>query len=458
MKTYLISFLISFFYLLAVTPLLIKIGIKFGFVDKVNRRKIHRGVIPRIGGIGIATGTLFPLLLLYFYDNDVSQMLYNPPTNAYIIVLGGLMISLLGLVDDIKGVSAKHKLFFQIVLSVFVWYNGFDISAVSTPFGVVQLGFLGLPITILWIVGIINAFNLIDGMDGLSSGVSFFACITIMTLSIYNGYIFVAVVSAAMAGAVVGFLIYNFNPAKIFMGDAGSMFIGYTLAVISLKNQSKGHTIVSFLVPVIAMGLPILDTTLAFLRRYLRKQSVFAADSQHIHHMLLSRGWNQKKVVLVLYSISVLFTILSMLLIFQKDMQAFLIIAVFSIIIIVIMSKLGYADIFYSRFKTRKENRLENQIETFILENMSRVPFDFDDYLFSSLPIKGYDIYECSGGTIFSKGEKDNINFIDIDVENNTTVRLFWKGTIPVINTKEVALVTLLAKSLSNYHNFAPKP
>jgi UDP-GlcNAc:undecaprenyl-phosphate/decaprenyl-phosphate GlcNAc-1-phosphate transferase len=457
MKTYLISFLISFFFVATITPVLIKTGIKYGFVDKVNRRKIHRGVIPRIGGIGIATGTLLPILLLFFYDNDVSQLLYSPPTNAYVIVFGGLMISLLGFIDDTKGVSAKHKLFFQIVLSVFVWYNGFDISAVSTPFGVIQLGIFGLPITVLWIVGIINAFNLIDGMDGLSSGVSFFACITIMTLSIFNGYIFVAAVSASLAGAVVGFLIYNFNPAKIFMGDTGSMFIGYILAVISLKNQSKGHTVVSLLVPVIAMGLPILDTTLAFLRRYLRKQSVFAADSQHIHHMLLSKGWNQRKVVLVLYSISILFTALAMLLIFQKDAQAFLIIAVFSIIVFVIMSKLGYADIFYSRFKTRKENRLENQIETFILSNMSRAPFDFENYLFSSLPIIGYDIFEPDGNILYSKGEKDNINYMDIDVENDVFVRLFWSESLPVINTKEVALLTLLAKSLANYLKFTQK-
>ncbi len=458
MKTYFISFLISFLYLIIVTPLLIKVGIKYGIVDKVSRRTIHRGLIPRIGGVGIATGTLLPIMLLFFYDNDVSKLLYNPPTNAHVIVLGGLMIGLLGLIDDIKGVKAKHKLFFQIALSVFVYYNGFDISALSTPFGVIDLGIMGPPITVLWIVGIINAFNLIDGVDGLSSGVSFFACITIMTLSIVNGHVFVATVSAALAGAVVGFLVYNFNPAKIFMGDAGSMFIGYILAVISLKNQSKGHTVVSFLIPVIAMGLPILDTILAFLRRYLRKQSVFQADSQHIHHLLLSKGWTQKKVVVVLYGISVLFTILAMLLIFQKDVQAFLIIAVFSIIIVVIISKLGYTEIFYSRFKMRKgEERLENQLESLIVENISKTSFDFDSYLYDSIPVKGYDVLDSSGKTVLGTGEKDKVNFIDIDVENDFAIRFFWKTAVPVINTKEAALLTVVAKSLFKYLNASKK-
>ena len=347
MRTYLTSFIVSFLFVLATTPVLIKIGLKYGFVDKINQRKIHSGAIPRIGGIGIALGTLFPLFLLYFYNNFVSRTLFGSTENIVVIVYGGLSISLLGLFDDIKGVSAKLKLLFQVVLAIIAIYCGFSIDAMSTPWGVVQLGWVGHLITVLWIVGIINAFNLIDGMDGLSSGVSFFACITIMSLSIVNGYMFVALVSAALAGAVVGFLVYNFNPAKIFMGDAGSMFIGYLLAVLSLKNQSKGHTIVSLLVPIIAMGLPILDTTLAFLRRLLRNQSIFSADKQHIHHILLSKGINQRKVVLMLYGISIVFTLLAMLLIFQKDIEAFLVIIVFSIVVFVIVSKLGYTDMIY---------------------------------------------------------------------------------------------------------------
>ena len=446
MKTYLTSFIVSFLFVVSATPFLIDFGKKHGFVDKVNRRKIHRGAIPRIGGIGIALGTLFPLFLLYFYNNSVSHILFGSSSNVFVIIVGGLLISMLGLLDDIKGVGAKWKLAFQLALAVAAWMNGFAITAVSMPWGIVQLGWLGFFFTVLWIVGIINAFNLIDGMDGLSSGISFFACITIMTLSIANDYMFVALVSAALAGAVVGFLIFNFNPAKIFMGDAGSMFIGYILAVLSLKNQSKGHTVISLLIPVIAMGLPILDTTLAFVRRFLRNQSIFVADKQHIHHILLSKGWNQRKVVLVLYGISIVFTSLSMLLIFNKDLQAFLIITVFSIVIFVLITKLGYMEMFYSRFRTKKKNRLETQLEDMILEKVSK-NINADD-LFNTLPIKGYQIIDEKGQTTHHKGEKDEINFIDISSENETCVRFFWNTSVPTINTKEATMLSILTKSI----------
>lgn len=446
MKTYLTSFIVSFLFVVSVTPFLIDFGKKHGFVDKVNRRKIHRGAIPRIGGIGIALGTLFPLFLLYFYDNSVSQILFGSRSNVFVIIVGGLLISLLGLLDDIKGVSAKWKLAFQLALATAAWMSGFAIDAVSMPWGVVQLGWFGFFFTILWIVGIINAINLIDGMDGLSSGISFFACITIMTLSIANDYMFVALVSAALAGAVVGFLIFNFNPAKIFMGDAGSMFIGYILAVLSLKNQSKGHTVVSLLIPIIAMGLPILDTALAFIRRFMRNQSIFVADKQHIHHILLSKGWNQRKVVLVLYGISIVFTSLSMLLIFNKDLQAFLIITVFSIVVFVLITKLGYMEMFYSRFRTKRSNRLEAQLEDLILEKVSK-NMAADD-LFDTLPIKGFQIIDEDGEIAYEKGDKDETNFIDISSESETCVRFFWNANVPTINTKEATMLSILTKSI----------
>lgn len=445
MRTYLTSFIVSFLFVLATTPVLIKIGLKYGFVDKINQRKIHSGAIPRIGGIGIALGTLFPLFLLYFYNNFVSSILFGSTENIVVIIYGGLSISLLGLFDDIKGVSAKLKLLFQVVLAIIAIYCGFSIDAMSTPWGVVQLGWVGHLITVLWIVGIINAFNLIDGMDGLSSGVSFFACITIMSLSIVNGYMFVALVSAALAGAVVGFLVYNFNPAKIFMGDAGSMFIGYLLAVLSLKNQSKGHTIVSLLVPIIAMGLPILDTTLAFLRRLLRNQSIFSADKQHIHHILLSKGINQRKVVLMLYGISIVFTLLAMLLIFQKDIEAFLVIIVFSIVVFVIVSKLGYTDMIYERFRTKKENRLESILENFLIEKINLGSYE---ELFSLTPVFGFEVLDETGKMLVKSGGSKKIDFFDIASDKETTVRLFWNTAVPTINNREATMLLIIAKSI----------
>ncbi|HOB72299.1 MAG TPA: MraY family glycosyltransferase, partial [bacterium] len=249
-------------------------------------------------------------------------------------------------------------------------------------------------------------------------------------------------VSAALAGAVVGFLVYNFNPAKIFMGDAGSMFIGYVLAVLSLKNQSKGHTIVSMLVPIIAMGLPILDTTLAFLRRFLRNQSIFSADKQHI---LLSKGLNQRKVVFMLYGISVVFTALAMLLIFQKDVEAFLVIVVFSIVVFVIVSKLGYTEMFYSRFKTRKEDRLENHLENYLVEKITIQNYN---EMFDVLPISGFEILDCEGKRIALGGTSGGVHFFDIAAEKNKIVRLYWVSSVPTINNREAAMLLVLAKSI----------
>ena len=270
-------------------------------------------------------------------------------------------------------------------------------------------------------------------------------------LAIVNGFLPVALVGLALAGAVTGFLIYNFNPAKIFMGDSGSMFIGYILAVLSLKSQSKAHAVVSIMVPIIAMGLPILDTTLAFMRRILRHQSIFAADKQHIHHFLLSLGFNQRKTVLILYAISVMFTILSMLMIFNKNIDTFLIVLVFAIIVFVIITKLGYVEMIYGKFRVKKENSLEKHLENFFID---RISLDPESDFFSELPIKGFDIIDVKGNNLFSQGEKDKINFFDVSARRSRIVRLYWTENVPIIGSRESAMLILMAKTL--VAKFAP--
>ncbi len=450
MTTYLTAFIVSFVFVCAVTPILIKVGIKFGFVDQVNQRKIHRGAIPRIGGIGISLGTMLPIFLLFYVRGGIH---IETPNNIYLFFVGGLSISLLGLLDDIKGVNAKVKLLFQIGIAVMATMHGALIQSIPTPWGQLELGFFSYPLTVFWIIGIINAFNLIDGMDGLSSGITLFSALTIAMLAIVNGtpYLPVALVGLALAGAVTGFLIYNFNPAKIFMGDSGSMFIGYILAVLSLKSQSKAHAVVSIMVPIIAMGLPILDTTLAFLRRILRHQSIFAADKQHIHHFLLSLGFNQRKTVLILYAISILFTILSMVMIFNKNVDTFLIVLIFAIIVFVIITKLGYVEMIYGKFRVKKENSLEKHLENFFI---NRISLDPNENFFSELPIKGFDILDIKGNNLFSTGEKDKINFFDISARRSRIVRLYWTENVPIIGSRESAMLILMAKAL--VAKFAP--
>jgi len=452
MTTYLTSFIVSFIFVCAVTPILIKVGIKFGFVDQVNQRKIHRGAIPRIGGIGISLGTLLPIFLLFYIHSGVPVATKD---NIFLFFAGGLGISLVGLFDDIRGINAKIKFLFQIAVAVMATLHGALITSLPMPWGRLELGFFGYILTVFWIIGIINAFNLIDGMDGLSSGITLFSSLTIAVLAIVNDFLPTALVALALAGAVTGFLIYNFNPAKIFMGDSGSMFIGYILAVLSLRSQSKAHAVVSILVPIIAMGLPILDTTLAFMRRLLRHQSIFAADKQHIHHFLLSLGFNQRKTVLIMYSISIIFTILSMLMIFKKSLDTnidtFLIVIVFAIIVFVIIKKLGYVEMIYGKFRVKKENSLEKHLENFFID---RISLDPKDNFFSELPIKGFDILDIKGNNLFSSGEKDKINFFDISARRSRIVRLYWTENVPIIGSRESAMLILMSKTL--VAEFAP--
>ena len=449
MTTYLTSFIVSFIFVCIATPILIKIGLRFGFVDQVNQRKIHRGAIPRIGGIGISLGTLLPIFLLCFFVHSGVEI--KTTNNMMLYFGGGLAISLLGLVDDIKGVNAKIKLLFQIVIAFFATQHGALIESLPMPWGRLELGVFGYVLTIFWIIGIINAFNLIDGMDGLSSGITLFSSLTLAMLAIANEYLPTALVALALAGAVTGFLIYNFNPARIFMGDSGSMFIGYILAVLSLRSQSKAHAVVSIMVPIIAMGVPIIDTTLAFMRRILRHQSIFAADRQHIHHFLLSLGFNQRKTVLILYAVSVLFTILSMVMIFNKNVDTFLIVIIFAIIVFVIIKKLGYIEMIYGKFRVKKENSLEKHLENFFID---RISISEDENFFSELPIKGFDILDIKGNNLFSQGEKDKINFFDISARRSRIVRLYWTENVPIIGSRESAMLILMAKTL--VAKFAP--
>jgi len=457
MKTFFTAFLIAFVFVAFITPILIHYGYKWGIVDTTNRRTIHRGRIPRIGGIGIALGTLLPLVLLYFYHNNVSEVFFETPANPIVVIGGGILISALGFLDDARGVPAKWKFLFQIAIAIGAYYLGFMIDRVYTPWGFVEFGFLSLPLTILWIVGIINAFNLIDGIDGLSSGIAFFVSLTIFILALRNMVEFVALISAALAGAVVGFLLYNFNPAKIFMGDSGSMFIGFILAVLSLKGASKHSTLVSVLVPVVAMGVPILDTTLAFLRRLLRNQPIFMADRQHIHHLLLSKGWNQRRVVITLYGVTVFFTAIALFAMFLKDREAFLILAAFSVIIIVIITKLGYLDILLSRYRTSREQKLEHILEETIVRQIGRLPLREMEDLIYDLPVKGFAVITADGKAVFESGEKDPINFLDLQTEGNYFLRLYWKGIVPAINSRETLMLALIAKALLAYLGIGKK-
>lgn len=309
MNTYLLIFVIALFSSLIFTPLVRRTCERFGWFDEPkDLRRVHRAAIPRLGGVVILFSLLASLFALFFISNTITQSLRAESHLLLVALVPAILVFAIGIVDDMRGLSPRFKLAGQIVAGAIFYSLGGRIETLSTPLlGSIQLpAVISMAITILWIVAITNAFNLIDGIDGLAAGAALFASCVMVTVSIFTGHPFVTVISLALAGALVGFLRYNFYPASIFLGDSGSLLVGFLLATLSVQGIQKASTAVAVAIPVLAFGVPVLDTTLALIRRFLSKHPLFQGDREHIHHKLLARGWSQRRVALVLYGVSAL--------------------------------------------------------------------------------------------------------------------------------------------------------
>ncbi|TGB02381.1 glycosyltransferase family 4 protein [Halobacillus salinus] len=281
-----------------ITPLVKKLAVKIGATDQPNHRKVHQIVMPRLGGLAIflsfATGMLF-----FFPESELT----------WPILIGATIIVITGVLDDIMELSPKLKLLGQLVATGVVVSGGVVVEFINLPFGgQIEFGILSIPITVLWIVGITNAINLIDGLDGLAAGVSSIALLTISGMAITMGNVFVVFAGFMMLGATVGFLVYNFYPAKIFMGDTGALFLGFMISVLSLLGF-KNVTLFSFIIPVIILGVPISDTLFAIVRRVLQKKPLSAPDKSHLHHCLINLGYSHPETVLIIYAVASLFSL-----------------------------------------------------------------------------------------------------------------------------------------------------
>jgi len=308
MKSSLVIFAAAFGVSAMLTPLVRLFALRIGAFDEPDARRVHQRRIPRLGGIAVVVAFFASLLILFaFEQSSLGRLLVGRPVLVGGLFVGGLGAAALGAVDDLRGVRALHKLFVQVALATVAYGCGFKIDAVALPWvGTVDFGLFGLPLTVLWFVAVMNAVNLIDGLDGLAGGIAFFACVSNFVVGWLNDALLVIVLSAALAGAVLGFLIYNFNPASIFMGDTGSLFLGFVLAATSLLGSSvKSSTTVALLVPVLALGVPIMDTLFTMVRRWLERRPLFAPDRGHIHHKLLDLGLTHRRAVLTLYGVSV---------------------------------------------------------------------------------------------------------------------------------------------------------
>ena len=311
MKSALEALVVALLVVAAATPVVRLLALRLGAVALPGGRHIHQTAIPRLGGVAICVGFFAPLAVLYLASPEVAVMFRAIPTRMLGLFVGGVAMCAVGVVDDTRGIRAVYKLLFQIAIAVFAFTCGFRIMSVHLPFvGDVDMWALALPLTVFWIVGVINAVNLIDGLDGLAAGVVFFAATTNFVVAWLSAAPLVALLSGAIAGAVLGFLIYNFNPARIFMGDSGSYFLGYVLAISALIGTAqKTSTAISLLVPIMALGVPIFDTLFAMVRRMLERRPIFSPDRGHIHHRLLDMGLTHRRAVMIIYAVCGVFTV-----------------------------------------------------------------------------------------------------------------------------------------------------
>jgi UDP-GlcNAc:undecaprenyl-phosphate GlcNAc-1-phosphate transferase len=344
MRSYAFTFCVSLFVAVLLTPLVRWLAIRVGAVSTPRARDIHQRAVPRLGGVAIAAAFFAPLLALSLIDTSVAATLRAQPRLALGLLVGGIGLGALGVADDTVGVRARTKFAVQLCVAFFAYAMGFRIEAVSIPFlGVWEMGVFALPITALWIVGVVNAVNLIDGLDGLAAGVIFFAALTNFVIAVIGNQIFVAVVMASIMGAMVGFLFYNFNPAHIFMGDSGSYFLGYLLATASLTGaMQKTSTAVSMLVPMVALGVPIFDTFFSMLRRTLERRSVFSPDRGHVHHRLIDMGITHRRAVMLLYGVSILLMVSAIAIALGRSWESGVALLVASVVLTGLIRFVGY--------------------------------------------------------------------------------------------------------------------
>lgn len=319
-----IAFMLAFITTFVITPYTIKLAKKLGAVDTPkDERRVNTTTMPRLGGLAIIAGFIVSIIyLLIILSIEKSINLYEEKMYIKLIgfFIGGIIIGIVCFIDDLKDLPPMVKLIAQIIAAVIVVCFGLRIDNINIPF----FSKVGLPnifsiiLTIGWIVGVTNAINLIDGLDGLSSGISIISSISLLIIFVLNGSSLISIILiTALAGALVGFLPYNFTPAKTFIGDTGSNFLGFSLAVISILGSAKTYTAAVIVLPLIALGLPICDTFWAIIRRLIRGKSlkaVFKADNGHLHHRLVAKGFSQKQAVLILYGISAIFGLFAVIL------------------------------------------------------------------------------------------------------------------------------------------------
>ena len=341
-------FLVAFVVAAAVTPAAIKIAPKIGAMDiPKDERRMHKKPMPRFGGIAIYLGIMAALAVFALKDKGITS-----------VMTGCTLIYMLGLIDDLKDLKPLVKLCGQIVCAAMVYIMGVRIEFITNYFGPGNMAFGDVAcfiITVLWLIAITNAVNLIDGLDGLAAGIAAISALCIGYVAYIHGQYVPTLAMMAIAGAALGFLPYNFNPAKIFMGDSGSELLGFSIAAVSILGTVKSATIVVVIIPALVLGLPIFDTVMAILRRLAKHQSIGTADKDHLHHRIMKAGFGQKRAVMILYCISGIMGIVAVLYSRGLTVEYLGLTAVAIMLIYVLLSDTGNRNISLKADKIKKE-------------------------------------------------------------------------------------------------------
>lgn len=301
---HLTTFLISVTVVLWTIPDVKTVGLKLGIVDRPNARKIHKNPVVRVGGVSIFIGAISALLIIWRLGGF---SMVSPDREGEIgaVIFGSIAFFFIGLADDLFNLTPISRLIAQLVVATICWFMGVRIDFLSVPFdSLIQLGWLSLPITVIWLVGMANAINWIDGVDGLAAGVSGIAAVVMLVVTLFMNQPGAALIAAALAGGALGFLRYNFNPAQIFMGDGGAYFMGFTLAGVGVIGLVKTTAVTAVLLPYLILAVPILDMSAVIFSRISKGKSPFIADKSHLHHWLLKAGISQRLTVLFIYSLT----------------------------------------------------------------------------------------------------------------------------------------------------------
>jgi len=326
MKTYLIVYLGSAILALVITPIVINLAYRIKAIAHPGIRDVHTRAVPRIGGIAIYFSAIVLFVAVLFIDNGIGDIFRNNLLQLVTLFCSATFIFLIGLVDDVKGLPARFKFLAELLAAGSLCLVGVRISSIGiTEQWTFNLGFSGSLLTILWIVGITNAVNLSDGLDGLASGIAAITCGVIAVFAVLSGNVLMAILMLALLGSLTGFLFFNFNPAKVFMGDCGSLFLGFTIASASVICATKSTALVALALPALALGIPIFDTLFSMLRRFLERRGMFSPDRAHFHHRLVDLGLKQRHVVIIIYVMTFLSVGLGMFMMVTRNSDSLII-------------------------------------------------------------------------------------------------------------------------------------